>query len=62
MSSIFARVATVSDYPKGMMNTCQCGQVILAPDTIHDICLPNGTCKHTACGRDVYGNPIAQCD
>jgi hypothetical protein len=48
-NSIFARLATVSDYPKGMMNLCQCGQVILAPATIHDICLPSGECMHDVC-------------
>ena len=58
-NSNFARVATLSDFPQGLMNLCQCGQVILAPATIHDICLPNGTCLHTACGRDIWGNPIA---
>jgi hypothetical protein len=48
-NSIFARLATVSDYPRGMMNLCQCGQVILAPATIHDICLPSGKCMHDVC-------------
>ena len=52
-NSIFARVATVSDYPAGMMNTCQCGQVVLAPATIHDICKADGTCYHSQCGRSL---------
>lgn len=52
--SIFTKVATVSDYPRGLMNLCQCGQVILAPATIHDICTPQGdayrgTCMHDVC-------------
>jgi len=47
--SIWTRLATVSDYPKGMMNECQCGQAILAPATIHDICVPSGTCMHEVC-------------
>jgi hypothetical protein len=46
--------ATLSDYPKGLMNLCQCGQVILAPATIHDICTLEGdsyrgTCMHSVC-------------
>jgi len=53
MNSNFARLATASNYPKGMMNTCQCGQVVLAPATIHENCLPNGTCYHSACGRSL---------
>ena len=59
-NSIFARVATLSDYPQGLMNLCQCGQVVLAPATIHENCKPNGTCLHTACGRDIWGNPITK--
>ena len=51
--------ATVSDYPRGTMNVCVCGQVVLAPKTMHDSCGANGTCKHKACGRDIWGNPIA---
>lgn len=59
-NSIFGQgFATASDYPKGYMNTCQCGQVILAPATIHDICLPDGTCWHSACGRGIGGKPLA---
>jgi hypothetical protein len=53
MNSNFAKLATVSDYPKGMMNLCQCGQVILAPATIHDICKADGTCYHSECGRSL---------
>jgi hypothetical protein len=56
--SIFTKFATVSDYPKGLMNLCQCGQVILAPATIHENCLPTGNCWHTACGRGIGGKPI----
>jgi hypothetical protein len=48
-NSVFAKLATVSDYPKGLMNLCQCGQVILAPATIHDICQTNGNCMHNVC-------------
>lgn len=54
-NSIFGQgFATLSDYPKGMMNLCQCGQVILAPATIHDICTIEGdtyrgTCMHEVC-------------
>jgi hypothetical protein len=59
-NSNFARVATVNNYPTGMMNTCQCGQVVLAPATIHDICKTDGTCLHSACGRDIWGNPITK--
>jgi hypothetical protein len=51
--SIFTKLAIVSDYPKGMMNTCQCGQVVLAPATIHENCLPNGNCYHSECGRSI---------
>jgi hypothetical protein len=28
--------ATVSDYPKGLMNLCPCGQVVLAPALYHE--------------------------
>jgi hypothetical protein len=54
-NSIFGQgFATLSDYPKGVMNLCQCGQVILAPATIHDICTLKGddyrgTCMHSVC-------------
>jgi hypothetical protein len=54
-NSIFGQgFATLSDYPKGLMNLCQCGQVILAPATMHDICTIagdeyRGTCMHDAC-------------
>ena len=34
--SIWTRWATVHDYPKGMMNVCPCGQVVLAPALYHD--------------------------
>jgi hypothetical protein len=30
--------ATVSDYPRGLMNECVCGQVVLAPKLFHDGC------------------------
>ena len=30
--------AKVSHYPKGMMNECVCGQVVLAPKTRHENC------------------------
>lgn len=30
--------ATVSDYPRGLMNECVCGQVVLAPRTTHYGC------------------------
>jgi hypothetical protein len=33
--SIFTKFATVSDYPKGLMNLCPCGQVVLAPALYH---------------------------
>jgi hypothetical protein len=52
-NSIFARVATLSDYPRGLMNLCQCGQVVLAPATIHENCKPDGNCFHSACGRSL---------
>ena len=38
-NSMFERArgfATVSDYPKGMMNLCPCGQVVLAPALYHE--------------------------
>jgi hypothetical protein len=34
--SIFTKFATVSDYPKGLMNLCPCGQVVLAPAQYHE--------------------------
>ena len=34
--SIWTKLATVSDYPKGMMNLCPCGQVVLAPALYHE--------------------------
>ena len=34
--SIFTKFATVSDYPKGLMNPCPCGQVVLAPALYHE--------------------------
>ena len=38
-NSIFGQgFATVSDYPRGLMNECVCGQVVLAPATEHDSC------------------------
>jgi hypothetical protein len=38
-NSIFGQgFATVSDYPRGLMNVCVCGQVVLAPKTEHDSC------------------------
>ena len=33
--SIRGRFATVGDYPKGLMNLCPCGQVVLAPALYH---------------------------
>jgi len=30
--------ATVNDYPRGLMNECVCGQVVLAPRTVHESC------------------------
>ncbi len=30
--------AKANQYPTGMMNTCVCGQVVLAPQTEHDFC------------------------
>ena len=55
-NSNYATLATTSNYPAGYMNTCQCGQVIKAPATIHDMCTLEGDkyglkCMHTACGR-----------
>ena len=36
-NSIFGQgFATISDYPKGMMNLCPCGQVVLAPAKHHE--------------------------
>jgi len=38
MSTLFERArgfATINDYPKGMMNLCPCGQVVLAPALYH---------------------------
>jgi hypothetical protein len=32
---IFEPFATVSDYPRGLMNLCPCGQVVLAPAKYH---------------------------
>ena len=52
-NSIFARVATLSDYPRGLMNLCQGGQVVLAPATIHENCKSDGNCFHSACGRSL---------
>jgi hypothetical protein len=38
-NSIFGQgFASVSDYPKGLMNLCPCGQVVLAPRTSHIEC------------------------
>ena len=28
--------ATLSDYPRGLMNLCPCGQVVLAPALYHE--------------------------
>jgi hypothetical protein len=30
--------AKANQYPTGMMNTCVCGQVVLAPKTRHEHC------------------------
>jgi len=41
MNSNFERAkgfAKVSDYPRGLMNECVCGQVVLAPRTVHESC------------------------
>jgi hypothetical protein len=36
-NSIFGQgFATVSDFPKGLMNLCPCGQVVLAPALYHE--------------------------
>jgi len=36
-NSIFGQgFATLSDYPKGLMNLCPCGQVVLAPALYHE--------------------------
>jgi hypothetical protein len=32
---IFEPMATVNNYPKGLMNLCPCGQVVLSPDLYH---------------------------
>jgi hypothetical protein len=38
-NSIFGqRFATIHDYPKGLMNLCKCGQVVLAPALFHKGC------------------------
>jgi hypothetical protein len=38
-NSIFGQgFATLSDYPKGLMNLCPCGQVVLAPALYHEGC------------------------
>ncbi len=43
-NSLFGQgFAKASDYPKGLMNVCVCGQVVLAPKTMHDAC----EVKHT---------------
>ena len=34
--SVWTNFANVSDYPKGMMNLCPCGQVVLAPALYHE--------------------------
>jgi hypothetical protein len=34
--SIWTNFATVRDYPKGLMNLCPCGQVVLAPALYHE--------------------------
>jgi hypothetical protein len=60
MNSNFAKLATASNYPKGMMNTCQCGQVVLAPATIHDICKADGTCYHSECGRSLFTRKVVK--
>jgi hypothetical protein len=38
--SLYDRIgfATVNDYPRGLMNECVCGQVVLAPATTHPSC------------------------
>ena len=38
MASNWTTFATVSDYPKGLMNLCPCGQVVLAPKIRHENC------------------------
>jgi hypothetical protein len=35
---IFEPMATIHNYPRGLMNVCVCGQVVLAPKTEHDFC------------------------
>ena len=38
-NSIFGQgFAKANEYPAGLMNTCPCGQVVLAPKTMHDGC------------------------
>jgi hypothetical protein len=37
-TSIFEPFATVNDYPRGLMNVCVCGQVVLAPAKFHKDC------------------------
>ena len=38
-NSIFGqRFATIHDYPRGLMNLCPCGQVVLAPALHHEGC------------------------
>jgi hypothetical protein len=34
--SLRGRFSAVNDYPKGMMNLCPCGQVVLAPALYHE--------------------------
>jgi hypothetical protein len=33
---MFEGQATLSDYPRGLMNLCPCGQVVLAPALYHE--------------------------
>jgi len=35
---IFEPFAKANQYPAGLMNTCVCGQVVLAPKTRHESC------------------------
>jgi hypothetical protein len=35
---IFEPFAKANQYPAGLMNTCICGQVVLAPKTRHENC------------------------
>ena len=47
-NSIFGQgFAKANEYPAGLMNTCPCGQVVLAPKTIHDRC----EATHTYCSN-----------